>query len=226
MGSKRGFTLIELAIVLIVIGIIITMVIKGQEMIRSTQIKKLQDIIENGIVQGFIDCRGYSGIYPGDTDADFVIEADPLDTAACTTKTCECFRNKKAVTPLVGTHSVQIGNKVVYIYVGSEDDPGRCGNPNVTEPVIALCADATCSQSFAAADPDTNFYINLVQNLDAYLDDENNPVGVADDTAGYIIGGSVTITSNIVSAVTPDSGDTTKEWDGTETALIYCLKDI
>ncbi len=38
---ERGFTLIELAIVLIIIGILISFILKGQELIRNSQIKRL-----------------------------------------------------------------------------------------------------------------------------------------------------------------------------------------
>ncbi len=38
--SKKGFTLIELAIVLVVIGIIIGAVLKGRDLIRNARMKK------------------------------------------------------------------------------------------------------------------------------------------------------------------------------------------
>ena len=41
LSDKRGFTLIEMAIVLIIIGIIIGAVIKGKDLIRSAEQKKI-----------------------------------------------------------------------------------------------------------------------------------------------------------------------------------------
>ncbi|MDQ7081920.1 MAG: prepilin-type N-terminal cleavage/methylation domain-containing protein [Aquificota bacterium] len=41
MLVNKGFTLIELAIVLIIIGILIGFILKGQELIRNSQIKRL-----------------------------------------------------------------------------------------------------------------------------------------------------------------------------------------
>ena len=41
LGNNRGFTLIEIAIVLIIIGIIIGAVVKGKDLIRSAEQKKL-----------------------------------------------------------------------------------------------------------------------------------------------------------------------------------------
>ncbi len=40
MGKRDGFTLVELAIVLVIIGIIIGFILKGQELIRNAQIKR------------------------------------------------------------------------------------------------------------------------------------------------------------------------------------------
>jgi prepilin-type N-terminal cleavage/methylation domain-containing protein len=41
MRNSKGFTLVELAIVLVIIGVILGGVIKGQELVRSSKIKRL-----------------------------------------------------------------------------------------------------------------------------------------------------------------------------------------
>lgn len=41
LGGNNGFTLIEMAIVLIIIGIIIGAVVKGKDLVRSAEQKKL-----------------------------------------------------------------------------------------------------------------------------------------------------------------------------------------
>ena len=238
--DSKGFTLIELAIVLVIIGIIIALVLKGQDMIQSTRIKQAREMIENGVLRAFIDCYGNSKIVPGDLNGDRILDttndASPFDTANCTTGTCQCFQQNPIVQTIANNgHKITIGDKDLYIYIGTEDAATDCGtpnggSPNVREHVLVICAAADCGTSLANADPDTNFYLRLAQDMDSDLDLQNNPVGVVDDTRGYIRGGSATIdpTTNLVTAIAPDNpnNDTSKDWEGTETAIIYCITGI
>ncbi|NPA58431.1 MAG: prepilin-type N-terminal cleavage/methylation domain-containing protein, partial [Aquificae bacterium] len=41
--KQKGFTLIELAIVLVIIGIILGAILKGQELIKNAQAKRVQN---------------------------------------------------------------------------------------------------------------------------------------------------------------------------------------
>ncbi len=56
-SQQRGFTLVEIAIVLVIIGLLLGGVLKGQELIRSAQVRNLAD--QNSGIQaayyGFID---------------------------------------------------------------------------------------------------------------------------------------------------------------------------
>ena len=63
--NSRGFTLVELAIVLIVIGIILGMVFKGRQLIDSAKVKSLEANYNKILtaVNTFYDRYGY---YPGD----------------------------------------------------------------------------------------------------------------------------------------------------------------
>jgi len=66
--EKRGFTLIELAIVLVIIGIILGAVLKGQDLIEGAKVKKVINFPRKWEVAiwTFVDRKDY---YPGDTDA-------------------------------------------------------------------------------------------------------------------------------------------------------------
>lgn len=64
--GQRGFTLIEMAIVLVIIGLILGAVLKGQELIGNAKVKKLQQQYINGLdgfIWGFYDRKGR---LPGD----------------------------------------------------------------------------------------------------------------------------------------------------------------
>jgi prepilin-type N-terminal cleavage/methylation domain-containing protein len=66
--SQKGFTLIELAIVLVIIGILMGLVLRGSDLIESAKSKKIRDIPRKWEVPiwTFYDKKGY---FPGDTDA-------------------------------------------------------------------------------------------------------------------------------------------------------------
>ena len=63
--NEKGFTLVELAIVLVIIGIILGAALKGQELIRNAKIKRVQTQIKEimAAIYTYYDKYGY---YPGD----------------------------------------------------------------------------------------------------------------------------------------------------------------
>lgn len=216
--KSKGFTLVELAIVLVIIGIILGMVIKGQDLIESARIKKAQEIIENGYVKAFVSAYDKSGIPPGDTDSDFIIDTDPL---TCTTSTCLSFQEYLPNR----SHEVRIGGDVIlYVYFGAIDHDSDPSTPNVN--VLVVCASQDCSTQFNAL---SITYVRIAQNLDRYLDNKNPVIDHVDDRNGDIVGArSVTLSGNLVTAATVDTPgtDATTEWDNDEVAVVYYLRNF
>ncbi|WP_051654171.1 prepilin-type N-terminal cleavage/methylation domain-containing protein [Persephonella sp. KM09-Lau-8] len=72
--SQKGFTLVELAIVLVIIGIILGAVLKGQELINNAKAKRVQNDMRGleAVVWTFYDRYGR---FPGDCNSDGVIDA-------------------------------------------------------------------------------------------------------------------------------------------------------
>jgi len=65
MKGKKGFTLVELAIVLIVIGLIIVIVLRGQGIVENARVsRQIRDF--QGIQAGFYAYYDRFGMYPGD----------------------------------------------------------------------------------------------------------------------------------------------------------------
>lgn len=64
-SSKAGFTLVEIAIVLIIIGLLIGGIIKGQAMIKNAKVKRLVGDID-GMRAAVLTYQDKFGMLPGD----------------------------------------------------------------------------------------------------------------------------------------------------------------
>ena len=74
--NKNGFTLIEIAVVLIIVGLLVGGILKGQAMIDNAKVKRVTEDMEGLRAATFAFLDRY-GMYPGDENA---AAAPPGDT--------------------------------------------------------------------------------------------------------------------------------------------------
>jgi len=79
MGKIRGFTLVELAIVLVIIGIILGAILKGTELINNAKVKRLQNDLK-GLEAAIWTFYDRTGRFPGDCNRNGTIEYELKDT--------------------------------------------------------------------------------------------------------------------------------------------------
>ncbi|WP_028487205.1 prepilin-type N-terminal cleavage/methylation domain-containing protein [Thiomicrorhabdus chilensis] len=70
LQNQKGFTLVEIAIVLVIIGLLLGGVLKGQELIENSKVKSVTQDLE-GVSAAYWAYRDRTGSYPGTTDDSF-----------------------------------------------------------------------------------------------------------------------------------------------------------
>jgi prepilin-type N-terminal cleavage/methylation domain-containing protein len=65
LRNQKGFTLIEIAIVLVIVGLLIGGILKGQSMIHNAKVKRLVNDFE-GLKTAVLAYQDRFGMYPGD----------------------------------------------------------------------------------------------------------------------------------------------------------------
>ncbi len=81
--GQRGFTLVEIAIVLVVIGLLLGGVLKGQELINSSRVRAISDQ-HAGIQAAYYGFQDRYRAIPGDMDAGKAAQAIGVDEADLT----------------------------------------------------------------------------------------------------------------------------------------------
>lgn len=95
-GQQGGFTLIEMAIVLVIIGLIIGAVLKGQDLIQNARAKKFINFVRAAEIAQWTHLDR-KGVFNNDTDNDGLVDG--------TTVTWDGFQNPPEDKLTIGSYS-------------------------------------------------------------------------------------------------------------------------
>jgi len=194
--NEKGFTLIELAIVLVIIGIIIGAVLKGQDLVDSARHKKLTTEIKQWEVATwtYMDRKGY---FPGDSDS---TERDGTIGDGTSNVKTDFANSGLAIAPL--TNTLTLGSNTFYLFLG---------NTATRKNVIAVCVSDNCGTVIG------DDGVLFAESVDNSLD------GTIAANTGRILGATAGITG--VSATWIASGTPTLEatstWTSATKTILY-----
>ncbi|MBI4843800.1 MAG: prepilin-type N-terminal cleavage/methylation domain-containing protein [Nitrospirae bacterium] len=191
MREEKGFTLIELAIVLVIIGIIIGAVLKGQDLIESARIKRFDNTLREWetSVWTYVDRKG---IFPDDSDANGIIGDVATSLSAGEYIEAANFINNPDDNPLT------IGSLQWWVYFGN-DGTGTPKN------VMVVCAAVDCNTTF----DDT--YVKYVESFDTIIDGtvgSDGNVTCNDGQPTLVVSSSADTNERHVTAVVTPAGQT------------------
>lgn len=197
LREEKGFTLIELAIVLVIIGIILGAVLKGQDLIAGARAKKfINDAGKKWEVATWTHFDR-KGRFPGDLDINGVIG----DGNAQSDLAALNLSNPP-------THNVVLGSSSFYVFLGSDDATAAANQQNL----IIICKTDDCLTPFTADD------MAFLETFDTSID------GTSNGALGLVRGVNAE-PDNITAAdyvATYDGDQTGAAWAaGTTQALIY-----
>jgi len=206
--SQKGFTLIELAIVLVIIGIIMGAVIKGQDLMTSAKAKKFTTTVNtwNMLTWTYMDRMGR---FPGESNRDGFIG----NVAAERTAAASAIGELAVTMDNAPANPVLIGGQSFWVYIG---------NDSATRNVMVICVAANCATAFSTD------AMRIIQSVDTSID------GLADAGLGQFRGATAvtsvgagtvgTRTVRVITAVTAvneTAAGVATAWATTQNAAVW-----
>lgn len=164
LRNHRGFSLVEMAIVLIIIGIIIAAIVKGQDLMVNARAKQLVSTANGWKVATFA-YMDRNGRFPGDPGKDGLIgSTGGIGVAGIeeqTTATTAIYE-LDATLPQTPANPVMIGGQSFWIYLGRITATVGARN------VMTICKDVDCATALSPDD------VEIFKALDTAFDGEQD----------------------------------------------------
>jgi len=186
LKNKKGFTLIEMAIVLVIIGIIIGAVVKGQDLVENAKSKQFSSKIQAWqiAINTYYDRKGR---LPGDADRNGIV-GEAADIASFTPQ-ADIDAAQFSSPP---EKQFNVGGITFYAFLGSD----ATNKKNY----LLVCKDATCNTAFAPTDSNDLLALKFFEAFDTAID------GTSDAGQGTVRGATaasiVSATSSTVAVMT------------------------
>ena len=200
LRNQKGFTLIELAIVLVIIGIIIGAVLKGQDLIQNARHKKFINDAGRKFEVAVWTYYDRMGRFPGDGNKNGII-GESGDSGSVYT---DLVTNSKLLSST--DNPVTLGSFSFLIGLGNDG-----GTPKKNVLVVCPTTDgSSCNTSIS--DDELEFF----KAFDTAID------GTADASVGVVRGAaSATFTSSSWIMTNLTGIATTSDWTSSYKALVY-----
>jgi len=161
--NSKGFSLIEMAIVLVIIGIIIAAIVKGQDLMVNARAKQMVSAA-NSWKASVLAYTDRNGRFPGDNDKSGSIGDVAGEQSAGNTATDEIA----ATLTQAPANPIQVGGQAFWFYIGNA--PATVGTRNV----MVVCKAAACDVAL------TIDYVEIMKAFDTAID------GLADGGKGQV----------------------------------------
>lgn len=220
MQRQQGFTLIEIAIVLVIIGLLLGGVLKGQELINSAKVKNIVSEIKNTSVMVYAYQDRFRAL-PGDQTAAQLSAGLGATAAACTTGAPGCTPGNGRIdgdwnandnTNRSETYVMWQHIRLANLASGSTDLDAASYRPRNVEgsPIgieSGIAADGSAAPWIAGMR--ASFYVctggipgRYVRQIDTTMDDGETSTGSVQATAGTTRGSAAVAAAAIIDTTT------------------------
>ncbi|MBI4843799.1 MAG: hypothetical protein HY809_05670 [Nitrospirae bacterium] len=209
LREEKGFSLIELALILVIIGIIISIVLKGQDVIESSRMKRFETEVRHWRTTAWLFLER-KGNFPGDTNNNGIIgdESTGVIPGTLAIQSANLINPPKS-NPLVA------GSLNFWLYWGYD------GAETSKKNVMVICANDDCSLPFEGNEGAGNMkYVEFLDAvIDGQIDGNDGRVRAGSDSPVLDPAGAGVSNDRTVKSVPPSTSWTS----GTTKALIYYI---